>query len=200
MIEVIRGFTLLFVCNFILIQSMAQNIDSVYVNDTLTYFAGNAGKFTLKHWEIDGGQIISENPSYSDSIIVIWGDSIGSFFLNVIESNQLNCYGEMSKLNVRLKEKPIVKQNVPLSVPNVISPNGDGVNDFFCISLENSTDFLIEIFNRWGKSVFTSDDSGFRWDGKFNQNDLPCGTYFYLISYKTLNSKELYRGNIQIYR
>ena len=72
-------------------------------------------------------------------------------------------------------------------IPNVFSPNEDGVNDYFEIpDVELNycfdTDFSIKIFTRWGKKVFEDDKVNFKWDGKM-KNSEPCsdGVYFYNI-------------------
>ena len=72
-------------------------------------------------------------------------------------------------------------------IPNVFSPNEDGINDYFEIpDVELNycfdTDFSIKIFTRWGKKVFEDDKVNFKWDGKM-KNSEPCsdGVYFYNI-------------------
>jgi gliding motility-associated-like protein len=85
-----------------------------------------------------------------------------------------------------------------LLVHNAFSPNGDGVNEFFII--DNITDpcYLennVEIYNRWGVLVFEIDnynnnDRVFRGtsEGRTTVNqsrELPTGTYFYILKYKT---------------
>lgn len=79
-------------------------------------------------------------------------------------------------------------------IPNVFTPNGDGVNDFFFpqpidewifVAGPNCTfpEYQIEIYNRWGLKVFESDYYFSPWFGK--NEDVPCseGTYFYKIEY-----------------
>jgi len=72
-------------------------------------------------------------------------------------------------------------------IPNVFSPNGDEVNDYFEIpDVELNycfdTDFNIQIFTRWGKKVFEDDKVNFQWNGKTN-GGAKCadGVYFYSI-------------------
>ena len=78
--------------------------------------------------------------------------------------------------------------NVAFAVPNFFSPNGDGVNDTFIVPcLLNVADFpnsQLIVFNRWGDEVFKSSlpyDNN--WDGKYNGEDLPVGTYFYVLQF-----------------
>ena len=72
-----------------------------------------------------------------------------------------------------------------LDIPNVFTPNGDGVNDFFVISANGIKTFSISIYNRWGEKVFESDDITKSWDGG-DSND---GTYFYIVKAESINGK-----------
>jgi gliding motility-associated-like protein len=61
--------------------------------------------------------------------------------------------------------------------PNVVTPNGDGINDFFRINgLENFPNSSLFVYNRWGKQIFTS--SNYNNDWMPSQN---AGTYFYIL-------------------
>ncbi len=89
-------------------------------------------------------------------------------------------------------------QGETVEVFNVITPNGDGVHDVLRISgLENYPENTVRIYNRWGVSVFTTKaygTDGNVFDGSsqgrvtVNQdNQLPVGTYFYIIDFKEPN-------------
>jgi gliding motility-associated-like protein len=59
-----------------------------------------------------------------------------------------------------------------IDAPNAISPNGDGYNDVFRVSiLEEVQDFKIEIYNRWGQLIFKSHDQYFTWNGQDGNSD-----------------------------
>lgn len=86
-------------------------------------------------------------------------------------------------------------------IPNVFTPNGDGINDFFFINFNVVKNFKVEVFNRWGERVFESEDPKFSWDGKYRGELVPAGVYFYLVTSKigigkTFNAK----GSLTIYR
>lgn len=71
-----------------------------------------------------------------------------------------------------------------LNIPNVFSPNGDLINDYFKIEAGcQSSTFHIDILNRWGNLVFESNDYGFEWNGKDKNIDVNVadGVYFYRI-------------------
>ena len=66
--------------------------------------------------------------------------------------------------------------NENLQVPNAFSPNGDGVNDEFCLQGWDGCieSFSIIIFNRWGEKVFESVDPNFCWDGTWKGPIMPA--------------------------
>ncbi|HAD95827.1 MAG TPA: hypothetical protein DCG19_00395 [Cryomorphaceae bacterium] len=67
-------------------------------------------------------------------------------------------------------------------IPNSFTPNGDGLNDQFYISVQGVQVFSIEIYNRWGQKVFYSHDSQFKWSGDFAGQECIEGVYTYRIS------------------
>ena len=73
-------------------------------------------------------------------------------------------------------------------IPNIFTPNGDGINDGFGVEftpLENVMDFQMFIYDRWGRLVFSTTDSQTFWDGN-NQNGRPHaeGVYYCVLSFK----------------
>ena len=72
-------------------------------------------------------------------------------------------------------------------IPNVFTPNGDGVNDTFEVAGLGVQQFSMEVFNRWGQLMYRTADSTKGWKGNLeNAADAPVpdGTYYYIISYK----------------
>jgi len=70
-----------------------------------------------------------------------------------------------------------------LAMPTGISPNGDGLNDYFVVhGIEAYPDNAINIFNRWGDIIYDKDKYANTWAGKSNAGvDLPDGTYFVIL-------------------
>lgn len=81
-----------------------------------------------------------------------------------------------------------------LFIPNVITPNGDGLNDKFVIlGLSAYPGSPIMIYNRWGNMVFQSSSYQNDWTGK-GLND---GTYYYILTVNKPTGKRVYKGWIQ---
>jgi gliding motility-associated-like protein/uncharacterized repeat protein (TIGR01451 family) len=69
-----------------------------------------------------------------------------------------------------------------LSVPDVITPNGDGNNDVLWITgLENFGSNELFVYNRWGREVYHAVNYQNDWDGQWEGNPLPEGTYYYVF-------------------
>ncbi|GAB4447125.1 MAG: hypothetical protein OHK0036_00980 [Bacteroidia bacterium] len=88
----------------------------------------------------------------------------------------------------------IIKVDIPsdMEVPNIFTPNGDGVNDYFIIHATNLTEIECVIFDRWGAEMYsvTTDKGNIQWDGKTKAGkDAPAGTYFYTIKAKGKDEK-----------
>jgi gliding motility-associated-like protein len=67
-------------------------------------------------------------------------------------------------------------------VPNVFTPNGDGVNDNWEISnLDGYPGLKLDVFNRWGQSIYSWREGGRFWDGTFNGKPVPAGSYYWVI-------------------
>lgn len=95
---------------------------------------------------------------------------------------------------------------VKLKIPNIFTPNGDGINDYFEIGYGDegkpindlSKYFLsskLVIFNRWGRIVYESKDYKNDWDG----GKLPDGTYFYVLECKGQTDNYRYQGSVMIW-
>ncbi len=83
--------------------------------------------------------------------------------------------------------------------PNAFSPNGDGINDRWRIKyLESYPGATVEVFNRYGQSVFSSEGYDVDWDGSVNGKALPIGTYYYVINPK--NGRKIVTGSVTIIR
>ncbi|MEO0044037.1 MAG: hypothetical protein RL329_3485 [Bacteroidota bacterium] len=69
-------------------------------------------------------------------------------------------------------------------VPNIITPNGDGVNDYLVIDdldlNHNQTELVI--YNQWGDLVFKATPYKNDWGGQFKSQPLPDGTYYYIFT------------------
>lgn len=88
-------------------------------------------------------------------------------------------------------------ENPCLFIPNMFTPNNDGTNDKWeILGARLYKNMKVEVYNRWGDKVFTSDGYDEPWDGTVNNSYLPMGGYFYIIDLG--NGEDPYTGIVTI--
>jgi len=69
-----------------------------------------------------------------------------------------------------------------ISGPGIFTPNNDGINDFFTITIKGYVDFgTLSIYSRTGQFLFKANKQAMTWDGSFNGKPMPPGTYYWLF-------------------
>ena len=114
-------------------------------------------------------------------------------------------YVKVSINNCEATDTVTVANDCYVDIPNIFTPNGDGMNDYFFprqLLAKGLTSFKLNIFNRWGQQVFESrtlDGSG--WDGKLNGEMQPEGVYIYVMDVTFRDGqKEFRKGNVTLMR
>lgn len=89
---------------------------------------------------------------------------------------------------------------VPLTLPNVFTPDGDGINDYWQpFVIGNFDEFEILVYNRWGTMVYTTDDPAFMWDGKNTGGNLVSdGVYYYIAKTKYEDKLQDFSGTVTV--
>lgn len=115
----------------------------------------------------------------SGSSYQVPASAYGQYTIEVIDSNSCR-----STVDLFVEEDPCD----PIFY-NIITPNSDGDNDAWQIgNFDISFPHMVQIFNRWGQELLSTSSYKNDWDG----DDLPDGTYYYIVTY---NSKD-YKGTI----
>ena len=110
----------------------------------------------------------------TDTVYCMGSDTldVGSYNIKVVTQN--NGYTSESNYVTCVQPEPPT-----ITIPNVFSPNGDGVNDYFVIRNLNLYDFRpLVIYNRWGQKVYESNQYNNDWDG----TNVPDGVYYGVVS------------------
>jgi len=97
----------------------------------------------------------------------------------------------------------IYKEDCKIIFPTIVTPNGDGVGDYYqIITSDVITGFEMSIYNLWGVELFKTNDVHFQWDGTWEGTVLPSGIYVYRCKYSCANNSksELMTGYIEIFR
>ncbi len=120
----------------------------------------------------------------------------GVYNVSLIASSAGGCSDTLTKSAwVKVVEKSA------LYIPNLFSPNNDGVNDFFKIEGGGFKQVDLKIFNRWGEKIFETDNANIGWDGYAGGEKALPGIYVYhlTILYETLNTTQ-HTGSIILVR
>jgi gliding motility-associated-like protein len=167
--------------NFNMPPAINLSNDTMICNGwTLTF---NIGNFPYIQW-----QDFSSASSYS-----ITNNSSGLYFVTVVDSN--GCTGSDS-VNVSYLD---CEEAV---VPNVFSPNGDGVNDVFYVQGNFLQYDHLYIYDRWGKLQYESVETQKGWNGKnLNSKDCTLGVYFYIAQVTTKKGEaKTLKGFVHLFR
>jgi gliding motility-associated-like protein len=96
-----------------------------------------------------------------------------------------------------------VQEHFTVSIPNIFTPNDDGVNDLFLVTGAGISDFSMEIYDRWGIKLFTSQLLDEGWNGRtMGGAPAAAGSYYYIIKLKNVNTGEnkVYQGYLMLTR
>jgi len=113
------------------------------------------------------------NWSTGDTIAAIADLATGNYYLTITDAN--DC---VEMLSVFVPENP----RLCLRIPNAFTPNGDGVNDTWDIEyIDNYPRAHIMVFNRWGQKLYDATCNDEPWDGMFDGQKVPTGSYTYIV-------------------
>jgi gliding motility-associated-like protein len=89
-----------------------------------------------------------------------------------------------------------------LIVPNVFTPNGDGMNDIFTITSSKIISLNCEVYNRWGQKLYYWEGVKGFWDGRTTAGvEVPDGTYFYLLNAEDVTGESHFKkGSFSLIR
>ena len=88
-----------------------------------------------------------------------------------------------------------------LFIPNTFSPNGDGINDEFVVTVLNLKKYQLLIYNRLGENIFQTYNIFENWKGTHKNKEVPIGTYYYVIFGKNIHNQDVkYTGSLTLIR
>lgn len=160
----------------------------------VTFTNTSSTDVTSSIWDIDGlATINAMNPDYNFT-------TADTFDITLIVSTVNGCTDTVTS-------QVVVEDVSEIWIPNSFTPNYDGLNDaWFPIGRnldQGNTTIDVEVFDRWGMSVFSSSDVNKPWMGKIggSTTDCPQDVYVYRIYFKNEKGKEFnYTGHINLIR
>ena len=186
--------------------------ENVFISDPSPYFINAGGPYEV---ELGGSQAISITPSFNLES-VIWTPSL---YLNcdtcttvtatpeegitydVIAVNEEGCEATTSVI-------VDVFNNREVFIPNVFSPDADGINDVFTVYAGNSVRNIeiLQVFDRWGNLVYEANNLdpmnlNVGWDGRYRGDLLNPGVFAYYTIVEYLDGeREIFKGDVTLIR
>lgn len=161
----------------------------------LVLFQSNANTPVAKYfeWYINDKESPDNAYYYTDKDLRYTFKNYGLYEVKLIVSNETCMVGD-STLTVQVAESF-------LDVPNVFTPDGDGINDEFRVAYKSLKSFSCVIFNRWGRKVYEWSDPGRGWDGRIGGKVALPGAYYYIMEAEGADGKKYKKkGDINIIR
>ncbi len=116
------------------------------------------------------------SPDSANTVLTVATEDTGAETISVLVTSEAGCVQEAIL--------DLVVTGPLYSIPNIFSPNGDGNNDIFGVfTAATLTNYRCEIYNRWGKLVYESDDYTAFWDGNYEGKTAPSDEYLYQFSF-----------------
>ncbi len=164
----------------------SSDVSSVF-NSTIR-FTNQSTNATHYKWNFGDGQ------TSEDADPIHQFDKVGTNTVKLISYNVAGCYDEY-EMNVEI---------VPMYIPSGFTPNNDGKNDvwFDGTPVLNVKSFNMQVLDRWGGTVYTSDSYLRPWDGNFSSGkQAPVGVYTYYIQITSEKGKDYeFRGTFSLVR
>jgi gliding motility-associated-like protein len=139
---------------------------------------GQRGNSTNSYWRIPGGGIVL-GPS------VQWPAT---------QAGNLSAWFVVADTVCGIKDSVQVTYQIlgadldSVQVPNVFTPNGDGINDAFELRGTEASALAqinLVVYSRWGQEVFRTNDPQFAWDGRYQGRALSPGVYLYHLTWQS---------------
>ena len=118
----------------------------------------------------------------------------GTFWVVVVDSNGCSVSDTVNVVYLDCES---------LIMPNVFTPNGDGVNDIFYVGGNYLHGESLIVYDRWGIEVYNSEELSKGWDGTNMHNGKKCeaGTYFYMAYITIFDGKhKVVKGYLSLFR
>ena len=158
--------------------------DEIYISDAAVQLTNlstdlNDNKY---EWKVSG-----INKSFPEINPIVTFPKIGKYNITLVATSSKNCADETTKMIE-------VKNIFNVFIPNSFTPNFDGLNDYFMPTFSkeglDTRSFEMEIFDRWGHSIYHTKDSSTKgWDGSVQNKGEPLKSevYVYKIKYKDMD-------------
>lgn len=158
-------------------------------NDQVQFTDASLGP-NIEKWEWNFGGDQPEQLRYQNPQKTYY--QAGAYPITLIIENKWGCKDTVTKAIE-------IGADFGVYIPNIFTPNGDGLNDNFQVKGYGINTYKMEIFDRWGVKVFNSEDITVAWDGSMKGKVAKDNTFVYkvVVTDKNNNKKE-YTGHVSL--
>ncbi|WP_417609640.1 gliding motility-associated C-terminal domain-containing protein [Owenweeksia hongkongensis] len=179
----------------------SNDLDSIYLISDFNAVPNYDGNSIPSSIQKSGFQEVRGTICYTPNCMDV---SIVEKINITLKAVSFNCkYTDSITENLVISLKTI-NPDVEELFPNVFTPNGDGINDFFQliepISIPCLSDFEIRIFNRWGTLVYEHKGADFNWDGKYKAREASEGVFYFIINGSYTDEPFTYKNFLTLIR
>jgi gliding motility-associated-like protein len=185
----------------ILLSDINLDFDNLVVPVTITFqnLTDTDGARTRCEWHFGDGSSVERN---CDEFVQHEYTTPGSFrpYLVVMNRDIIACR-DTARLEIE------IGNGSSIEIPNVFTPNGDQINDYFQVNAESLRSFEGKILNRWGNKMYEWTDWENKttggWNGKINNTgqEAAPGVYYYIIKAEGLDGiKYDFKGFLHLFR
>lgn len=129
------------------------------IDPSITFI--NQSSTDVNYWHWDFGDSITLSPHTSNPFHIYPTEAITSYLVTLIVHNSDGCYDTVP-------HEVFIGPEFTFFIPNVFTPNGDGINDYFFGSGIGIIKYDLWILDRWGDMIFHGKELTDKWDGKAN--------------------------------
>jgi gliding motility-associated-like protein len=117
-------------------------------------------------------------------------NGLGDYFITLFVTDSVGCTDSIVQGPFRVRESW-------LDIPNVFTPNGDGLNDRWQVPYNGPERYKLAVVDRWGYAVHTANSPNQPWDGRLpNGENAADGVYYFVLEI----GENLYKGSVTLVR
>ena len=150
------------------------------VVDMVNNSTGNGASITSYDWSVSNGLFTSEQEEPEFTFM-----NPGTYPITLIVTASDGCTDSLTII--------FIIQPQDVEIPNVFTPNGDGLNDALVFENVQYYSNQLKVYNRWGQVIYEANNYRNNW----RATDVPDGTYYFIL---TLDNGKEYTGHVTILR
>ena len=134
-------------------------------------------------------------------------DNPGNYNVKLVVRDEIGCADSTTQTvsvnNIYEENNPDPAKDLPVSIPNIFTPDGDPFNDLFKVKSTGNSDLKLRlvIYSRTGFVIYEKEGTTHVWDGKTPAGlDAPEGAYYYVLSPVNNSGYKAEKGFFYLYR